>query len=312
MDTSAYLSRQGWLGAGHALHPTGRGIKKPLLVSKKSNVLGIGKRQHDAHADQWWARAFDNSLKGLDIEKDDITGQTETVKSGALGALDMMKAGGGKWLTNGGLYGAFVKGEGLSGTLIPESGKRVAEAAICKNGGKRKREDDGDDAKVEKHACREERKTDETREVDMEEIAQVHPAPSDKAGRLSKEERRKMRERKLADSSWCHSNVDAGGRKDSTPSSLLRKKRRKNGTEQKPLSSGNYQEVASHPAVVTANTHAIITSPVVEQHRATGRQRRNTRRVKGAERVRKKSQSSGPVGVDLPVTEVKTEPDRPR
>jgi nucleolar protein TMA23 len=65
MDSSAYLTRHGWLGDGHALHPGG--IKKPLLVSKKANVLGLGKKKNDAHADQWWARAFDSGLKNLEI-----------------------------------------------------------------------------------------------------------------------------------------------------------------------------------------------------------------------------------------------------
>ena len=121
MDTTAYLTNQGWLGAGHSLHPTGRGIKKPLLVSRKSNVLGIGKKKHDAHADQWWARAFDSSLKGLEVGTNETTGVTDSVKSGAWGALDMIKAGGKKWAGNGGLYAAFVRGEGLSGTMTPET-----------------------------------------------------------------------------------------------------------------------------------------------------------------------------------------------
>ncbi|MCJ1396436.1 hypothetical protein MMC18_009326 [Xylographa bjoerkii] len=120
MDTTAYLTNQGWQGLGHALHPTGRGIKKPLLVSQKSNVLGIGKKKHDAHADQWWARAFDSSLKGLEVGRNEITGATERVRSGAWGALDMIKAGGEKWAGNGGLYAGFVQGEVLSGTIVRE------------------------------------------------------------------------------------------------------------------------------------------------------------------------------------------------
>ncbi|KAL2051449.1 hypothetical protein ABVK25_008316 [Lepraria finkii] len=63
MDTAAYLTSQGWAGHGHALHHSGRGITKPLTVTQKNNVLGIGKKKYDAHADQWWARAFDETLK---------------------------------------------------------------------------------------------------------------------------------------------------------------------------------------------------------------------------------------------------------
>ncbi|MCJ1376334.1 hypothetical protein MMC20_007576 [Loxospora ochrophaea] len=116
MDASALLTRQGWLGRGHSLHPTGRGIKKPLLVSEKSNHLGVGKKQHDAHADQWWARAFESSLKDLNVGKDDVTGNMK-VSKGGWGELDMMRKGGRRWVGNGGLYGGFVKGEGLTGTI---------------------------------------------------------------------------------------------------------------------------------------------------------------------------------------------------
>ncbi len=121
MDTTAYLTRQGWRGAGNSLHPSGHGIKKPLLVSKKSNVLGIGKKQHDAHADQWWARAFDATLKDLNVSKDDSSGKAEKVTFGA-GAkqLEMVGRMGGKWATNGGLYGAFVRGQALEGTISPK------------------------------------------------------------------------------------------------------------------------------------------------------------------------------------------------
>jgi len=121
MDAIAYLTRQGWLGTGHSLHPTGRGIKKPLLVSQKSNVLGIGKKKHDAHADQWWARTFDAGLKNLDVGRSPSTGATGSVKAGARGQLDMLKAGGHKWAGNRGLYAGFVRGEGLSGTITLHS-----------------------------------------------------------------------------------------------------------------------------------------------------------------------------------------------
>ncbi len=122
MDATAYLTGQGWRGVGHSLHPSGHGIKKPLLVSKKSNAFGIGKKQHDAHADQWWARAFDATLKDLNVSKDDASGKAEKVVFG-VGAKQLEVVGrmGGKWAANGGLYGAFVRGQGLEGTITPES-----------------------------------------------------------------------------------------------------------------------------------------------------------------------------------------------
>ncbi|KAI9705897.1 MAG: hypothetical protein M1836_005303 [Candelina mexicana] len=121
MNTSAYLESQGWLGTGHSLptssgHP---GLSKPLLVSQKRNLHGVGKKTH-THADQWWARAFDVSLKGLDVGRsrdggEDIGGGKESGNR----ALEMLKSGGARWVgvDEGGLYGRFVKGEGMKGTF---------------------------------------------------------------------------------------------------------------------------------------------------------------------------------------------------
>jgi nucleolar protein TMA23 len=66
MDADAYLKRHGWKGAGHALDNHGRGIKKPLLIAHKQDQLGLGQKKA-AHRtdDQWWMRAFDESLKNI-------------------------------------------------------------------------------------------------------------------------------------------------------------------------------------------------------------------------------------------------------
>ena len=121
MDTAAYLTNQGWRGNGHALHHSGRGITKPIHISQKTNVLGVGKKQHDAHADQWWARAFDDTLKGLNTTKNEETGKTEGIILGSgAQALQMVGIGGAKWVGQGGLYSNFVRGKGLSGTLRAE------------------------------------------------------------------------------------------------------------------------------------------------------------------------------------------------
>ena len=155
MDTTAYLTRHGWLGDGHSLHPSGNGIKTPLLVSKKTNVLGIGKKQHDAQADQWWARAFDATLKDLNVGVDDATGKVKRVTFGA-GAKQLQTVGriGAKWAASGGLYGAFIRGQSLEGTITPESAKE-------------KKQDEGDNAskrgKRTKNEREERRRTRETR-----------------------------------------------------------------------------------------------------------------------------------------------------
>ena len=125
MDAEAYLLRHGWAGSGHSLHPhKATSLKKPLLVSKKVDVLGLGLRRVDAIADQWWLRAFDSSLKAMG--------------SGDKGVLGQVREHG---VRRGGLYGRFVRGERLEGSLLTPTttttttgGKGVAEGK-----GKRKR-----------------------------------------------------------------------------------------------------------------------------------------------------------------------------
>ena len=120
MNTAAYLKNQGWRGDGHALR-SDRGVTKPVHVSQKANVLGVGKKQHDAHADQWWARAFDDTLKGLKTTTNEITGKMERVSTGSSAqVLRTVGTTGPKWAGQNGLYSNFVRGESLIGTLTPE------------------------------------------------------------------------------------------------------------------------------------------------------------------------------------------------
>ena len=125
MDTAAYLTRHGWQGTGHPLHPGSRGIKKPLLVSRRSNLFGVGKKKHDAHADQWWARAFNDSLKGFEVGEPGDFGMTSRATASHQGSVDPLSIREGKW---GGLYDAFVKGEGLEGTVSREEPDSELEA----------------------------------------------------------------------------------------------------------------------------------------------------------------------------------------
>lgn len=111
MDTSAYLKRQGWKGDGHSLDHHGRGIRKPLLVSKKIDYLGVGVNKHAAVSDQWWMRAFDQGLKDLG--------------TGKVGALASVQKHG---MNHGNLYGRFVKGEGVPGTFEEEQKEDEAVA----------------------------------------------------------------------------------------------------------------------------------------------------------------------------------------
>jgi len=219
MDTSAYLHRHGWRGSGHSLHPTGRGISKPLLVSHKQNVLGIGKKKHDAHADQWWARAFDSSLKGLDVSRRDkdadagVEVEVKAVTDG--GALDMVRRGGAKWVGREGLYGFFVRGQGLSGTLTPEEG--VEEAV---EGKKRKREGKG--SREESKRRRKERRLRDSggsTAADQQDGRDVRDGEM-----LLKEERKKRKDARAATST---STVVTGTAQEGSSSMPPRKKRRK-------------------------------------------------------------------------------------
>ncbi|KAI9761332.1 MAG: tRNA-His guanylyltransferase [Chaenotheca gracillima] len=132
MDTAGYLSRQGWLGAGYSLHGAkgdnrgavagGRGLAKPILVSQKSNTHGIGKKKNDL-SDQWWLRAFDRSLTELDVSGSSGAGTpkagdgTATPDTGAGAGVRQLGLPMGIGARDGGLYGRFVRGEGLIGTI---------------------------------------------------------------------------------------------------------------------------------------------------------------------------------------------------
>lgn len=100
MDSTAYLQRHGWRGHGYSLDQHGKGIKKPLLVSKRVDALGLGLNKHQAVSDQWWLRAFDQGLKDLGSGKQSVLASVQ--KHG---------------IHRGGLYGRFVKGGEVPGTI---------------------------------------------------------------------------------------------------------------------------------------------------------------------------------------------------
>jgi hypothetical protein len=71
MNAEAYLRKQGWQGSGHSLDSTGRGIKKPLLIAHKQDQLGLGKKKAAYTTDdQWWMRAYDQSLQSIGTGKE--------------------------------------------------------------------------------------------------------------------------------------------------------------------------------------------------------------------------------------------------
>ncbi|KAL9045366.1 MAG: hypothetical protein Q9214_001573 [Letrouitia sp. 1 TL-2023] len=128
MNTTNYLSRYGWLGDGHTLHPSGRGIKKALSVSQKTNTFGLGKNPHDAISNLWWEKAYDETLKNLNVDpnsnsarsknkeensrkSEDPTTESEKTLPTGLGYSK------GKRHASQLLYGYFIKGESLGGTI---------------------------------------------------------------------------------------------------------------------------------------------------------------------------------------------------
>lgn len=117
MDASQYLKNHGWQGSGHSLDGTGRGLKKPLLVSKKVDVLGVGLNKHAAVTAQWWLNAYDQGLKNLGSGKESALAQAQRVG-----------------VNRAGLYTRFVKGEGMPGsigqTITPSSTPSEVKAVV--------------------------------------------------------------------------------------------------------------------------------------------------------------------------------------
>lgn len=120
MDAKAYLLSQGWSGPGTALNSNdkrpnrgGLGLTKPILVAQKRNNFGIGKKLHDSHANEWWLKGFDAALKN-------IASGGNSSGSGSGIATPVVDEGDRK---HAGLYGCFVRGEGLEGTIEEEERK---------------------------------------------------------------------------------------------------------------------------------------------------------------------------------------------
>lgn len=121
MDAHALLTSQGWRGSGHSLHKTDDsiGLARPILVSRKNNSLGIGRKNH-VTSDQWWLNAFDEQLKSLDTSNKTSVVQTKTNATKLEGLLTH---GAGKYTGANSLYACFVSGGLLQGTLKSEEGE---------------------------------------------------------------------------------------------------------------------------------------------------------------------------------------------
>ncbi|PSR81385.1 hypothetical protein BD289DRAFT_372715 [Coniella lustricola] len=119
MDAHALLTSQGWRGTGHSLHKSDDriGLAKPILVSRKNNVLGVGRKSH-VTSDQWWLNALDEQLKNLDTSGKTSIVQNKTAGNKATKLDALLTHGAGKYSGANGLYSFFVSGGLLQGTLI--------------------------------------------------------------------------------------------------------------------------------------------------------------------------------------------------
>jgi hypothetical protein len=140
MDAHAHLLSLGWAGPGHSLDSrphlqhkgrrglaydpsqnsnTGRGLVKPLLVSQKRNTFGIGKKAHEpAAGNEWWLKGFENALSNIGKNDSAATSGTATPETGSTSGYR------GK---HNGLYGFFVKGQQMEGTMREEKEEQRAK-----------------------------------------------------------------------------------------------------------------------------------------------------------------------------------------
>ncbi|CAI7633150.1 unnamed protein product [Penicillium viridicatum] len=136
MDAQAYLIKHGWSGPGNPLNPnkrpgahSGLGLTRPLLVSRKANNHGVGKKTTKDPTNQWWLRGFEDALKGVGNDSFEANSAREN-----------------NALTSE-LYRHFVRGDGLAGTLEGNDKKKIesgTSTSTSKTKRKRENEDDGD------------------------------------------------------------------------------------------------------------------------------------------------------------------------
>ncbi|PSS08809.1 hypothetical protein M430DRAFT_37543 [Amorphotheca resinae ATCC 22711] len=220
MNAHALLTSQGWRGTGHSLHPTSdeTGLSRPLLVSRKVNNLGVGKKQHKT-SDMWWMNAFDKSLKGLDTSE-----EGKVVQKITNGGLDMVVKGGSKYVgSGGGLYASFVRGEPLNGTITEETSEKPTVADQEPPAKKRRKHGDRAESKEERRARKAAKRALRAKEAAAKEEPQTEEAQDASVKKLETKEQRKERKRREKDSSR-EAEREAG---ESSSESKKKKKRRK-------------------------------------------------------------------------------------
>lgn len=182
MDAQAYLIKHGWSGPGNPLNPNqrpglhgGLGLTRPILVARKSNNHGVGKKTTKDATNQWWLRGFEDALKGVG---DDSYEANSARQNNALTSE---------------LYRHFVRGSGLAGTLDPKKESEDTSAPAPAPASKRKREEGKDDSKAARAARKEERASKRARKVAKKEEKAVRKEGR-RVKRAEKVERREAKE----------------------------------------------------------------------------------------------------------------------
>ncbi|TGJ74814.1 hypothetical protein EYR41_001778 [Orbilia oligospora] len=242
MNAQSYLQSFGWTpgtSLGNPLShapststcPSSQRLTKRILISTKNNTLGVGRKQSNLnHADLWWEKAFDVSLKKLDVNKD-----TSTIPQEKKDVVDNMnlfsdlgggrgfggtamgegvKKGGGKKVehSKAPLYRYFVRGQGLEGTITSISTTTTTttttvvqtETTILEDSRpnkKRKRDSDNDNEKDTSSLSKSERKAFKSERKQLR--AERRAAKTERRRlrterRAAKEEKRKLKAEKRA------------------------------------------------------------------------------------------------------------------
>lgn len=216
MDAEGLLRKQGWKGSGHSLDNGGRGIKKPLLISHKQDQLGLGKKKaaHTAD-DQWWMRAFDESLQNFGTGQkvclfallERAPGRKEIEKwisklTFPQSTLAQIQE---KGINRGGLYGFFVRGEGLTGTIGSEEESSASTSAAAS--GKSTpitsaSEDETTTSKTAtkgKKAEKADKKQKRKRDTEEETSSSKKSKKADKKGKKEKKDKKSKQEKSVSD-----------------------------------------------------------------------------------------------------------------
>lgn len=246
MDAQAYLMRHGWGGPGNPLNPNqrpgshgGLGLTKPILVARKQNNHGVGKKTTKDHTNQWWLRGFEDALKGVG---DDSYEATSAKTSNALTSE---------------LYRFFVRGQGLAGTIHDKKTSDVKGAELdkkekSKSKSKRKRDTDDEDsdsrARKEEKAARKEKKS-KRRKVDGDVTESSETSGSEKRKESKEERRARRKEKKEKKEHRKAEKASTGG--DDTKDKKKSKKSKQSASEEgypTPVSTADTTETEEVPS----------------------------------------------------------------